>query len=312
VCTQTAESALSACQNAAEEVYNLAYGRCLNITDSSKKIACLAAAGEVQGDSNDECDAQRAARGQVCTELKDGAYDPDYRPVNFTKPNASKQNPYFPLNPRVYTYFSYEKPGDPPIEKDVVTVTKGTRVISGVTCRVIHDVVTDLTVGGKNGQKTEDTTDWYALDKDGNVWYFGEIAQQFENNILVGIDGSWTTDKDGAKPGYNMLADLQIGKVYRQEFALGEAEDMARVMGFVEGINNLPVDPWFIEKLIKSTHLTGDHVKFLHTRDFSALDPLSVLKEQYENKYYAPGFGVVLIIAPDGIIEVLENVEEVE
>jgi hypothetical protein len=64
-------------------------------------------------------------------------------------------------------------------------VTGETRQILGVTCRVVRDTVTDT-----GGNVTEDTTDWYAQAKDGNVWYFGEIAQQFEGGILVAIDGS--------------------------------------------------------------------------------------------------------------------------
>ena len=64
---------------------------------------------------------------------------------------------------------------------------------------------------------TEDTTDWYAQQDNGDVWYFGEIAQQFEDGILVGIEGSWTAGMDGAKPGLVMLANPKVGDVYRQE-----------------------------------------------------------------------------------------------
>jgi hypothetical protein len=239
VCEQTAAKAYTACTNATNEVFNLALCKCLNLPKQDQ-AACIADANTDKTNSNDECKAQKEARGFVCVELGGGAYELDYTKVNFTTPDSHHQNQYFPLIPMAYTYFSYDSKFNR-IEKDVVTVTNNTRNFDGVICRVIHDVVTDLTVGGKNGQKTEDTTDWYALDTLGNVWYFGEIAQQFENNILVGIDGSWTTGKDGARPGYNMLAKPKKGDVYRQEFALGEAEDMARVMGKVS-INEILVD----------------------------------------------------------------------
>jgi hypothetical protein len=308
-CYETADYALKACKNAADEVYNLDLGKCLNTSDTS----CLTYANKAQTDSYAECDLQKEARDKVCGFLGGVAYDPVYSPDKFTTPNdRSRANPYFPLTPKKYTYYSYDAPNTP-IERDVVTVTNTTRNISGVTCRVILDIVTALNPDG-TGQKTEDTTDWYALDKKGNVWYFGEIAQQFENNILVGIDGSWTTGKDGAKPGYNMLADPQPTRVYRQEFALGEAEDMARVMGkkaFKEIIKELTLDDFFKNRLL---HVIKLGTVLLHTQDFSALDPASVLEEdQWENKYYAPGLGAVLIIGPGGTpIEVLERVEEVE
>jgi hypothetical protein len=181
-------------------------------------------------------------------------------------------------------------------EKDVVTVTKQTRQILGVTCRVVRDIVTD-----PDGNVTEDTTDWYAQDVNGNVWYFGEIAQQFEDSVLVGIEGSWTAGKDGAKPGYIMLANPKIGDVYRQEFALGDAEDMARVVE--TGLSTIPLP----SGVSLPNGVTGP---YLHTQDFSALDPGSVLEGQYEDKYYAPGVGLVLTVPQDGtgIKEVLVSI----
>ena len=90
----------------------------------------------------------------------------------------------------------------------------------------------------EDGTPVEDTDDWYAQDLDGNVWYCGEIAQNFEvfegddpeEAELVDIEGSWKAGRDGALPGIVMLASPQAGDVYRQEVALGEAEDAARVI----------------------------------------------------------------------------------
>lgn len=323
-CYETADYALKACKNAADEVYNLALGRCENIPEGQQK-ACEKLAQQDKAASNDECTDQLKARNSVCKELGGGAYNPIIDPANFETPDISKQDPktYFPLKKGVYTYFSYKVDSTgvidtTAIEKDVVTVfdinqtdNPATRSILNVPCRVVHDVVTDLTVGGKDGQKTEDTTDWYALDKDGNVWYFGEIAQQFKDNALVGIDGSWTAGKDEAKPGYIMRANPKPGMVYRQEFALGEAEDMARV------VNNKVTDKE-IQDLVKGLPWPpiGITVKgpYLNTQDFSALDPASVLeKGQAENKYYAPGVGLFLVIGPGGSpIEVLDSVGPVK
>ena len=81
---------------------------------------------------------------------------------------------------------------------------------------------------------SEETIDWYAQDKDGNVWYFGENALEYEGGLIVGLGGSWMAGVDGAKPGIIMKAGRQIGDLYRQEFALGVAEDMAEILGLNE------------------------------------------------------------------------------
>jgi hypothetical protein len=171
-------------------------------------------------------------------------------------------------------------------------VTDGIREILGVPCRIVRDTFKDL-----DGTVTEDTTDWYAQAKDGNVWCFGEIAQQFEDGILVGIEGSWTAGVEGAKPGIIMdaLPGNHIGETYRQEFALGEAEDVAKIIELVGTLPTLPTGVDFPN---------GVHGPYLHTQDFSAREPRVV-----EDKYYAPGVGLVLTIAPDGTEEVLVSIE---
>jgi hypothetical protein len=288
-CSETSGYAKKACYNSANEAYNLALGKCENIAENEQDD-CEATAKEDLTLALEECNNQFDARQEVCKELGGGPYDPNIRIQDFVRNNL-RGNMYFPLTPATYTYMSYAPDGKV-TEKDVVKVTNKTRQILGVTCRVVRDIVTD-----PDGNVTEDTTDWYAQDVKGNVWYFGEIAQQFEDGILVGIEGSWTAGKDGAKPGYIMLDDPKKGDVYRQEFALGDAEDMGRVVKIQ--LSTLPPG-------VKLP--TGVHGPYLHTQDFSALDPGSVLEDQYEEKYYAPGVGLVLVIAPDGTKEVLVSI----
>ena len=61
-------------------------------------------------------------------------------------------------------------------EKVVVTVTNKTRVIAnGIEARVVRDVVTE------KGRPVEITDDWYAQDKDGNIWYLGESVRNYVN-----------------------------------------------------------------------------------------------------------------------------------
>lgn len=162
-------------------------------------------------------------------------------------------------------------------------------------------------------EKIEDTTDWFALNMNGDVWYFGEIALNYENGVISDIDGSWTAGVEGAKPGITMYfdPDARIGETYRQEFALSEAEDVATIVEIltdrkafealaqvqevldVLGLKNLP-------------DVFGDG-PFLHTKDFAPLEPGVV-----EDKYYASGIGNILIVKLDPDTEEIEEMEVLE
>lgn len=61
------------------------------------------------------------------------------------------------------------------------------------------------------------------------MWYFGEATSQLKNGMVVGMKGAWQGGVDQAKPGIAMKANPMIGDSYRQEFALGDAEDAATV-----------------------------------------------------------------------------------
>jgi hypothetical protein len=291
-CAETSTLAQTACYKAAAEAYNLALGTCENRPEGEQST-CEREATHEQAHARGECDDQYQARQDVCEELGGGPYNPPIVPGNFVDPGNSPQHPYFPLHPRTYTYKSFLNGTGKAIEQDVVQVTNKTQDILGISCRVVRDIVTDV----ETNLVTEDTTDWYALDKQGTVWYCGEIAQQYEDGILVSIDGSWRADKEGAKPGQIMLANPQAGDVYRQEFALSEAEDVARVIGKVQ-LSILQQTYPVLNKLPDSLQKTD--LELLHTQDFSALEPGSVLENQYEDKYYAPGVGLILTIANDG------------
>lgn len=169
-------------------------------------------------------------------------------------------NPYWPMSPGTTTVFE----GDG--ERIVVEVTDYTRVVMGVVTTVVRDRAYD------KGSLIEDTLDWYAQDRWGNVWYFGEETTEYEDGKPVSTAGSWEAGVDGALPGIVMLADPQIGDVYRNEFYAGEAEDLAKV---VERGGAIEVP-------------AGAFSDTLVTEDWTPLEP-----DQLERKTYAPGVGVV-------------------
>ena len=191
-------------------------------------------------------------------------------PADFT---TKIDNPYFPLAPddqpgRRWVYQSAE-------ERIVVTVTDQTKDIQGITARVITDVVTQRDGGGF----VEVTKDWYAQDKDGNVWYLGEDTKEYENGKVASTKGSWEHGVDGAQAGVIMPADPQPGLVYRQEYYKGEAEDRAKV----------------IRLDAKVSVPAGTFDNALETEDSTPLEPGLV-----ERKFYAKGVGHVLRTTEDG------------
>jgi hypothetical protein len=132
-------------------------------------------------------------------------------------------NRYFPLPVGRKLIYTGIKDGQ--TQTDVVTVTDQKKVILGVTTTVVHDKAThDATV-------LEETFDYYAQDKQGNVWYLGEDTTHFLPNGKADTSGSFIAGVDGAQPGLIMEANPQIPDSYRQECSAGQAEDTAWIVG---------------------------------------------------------------------------------
>ncbi len=143
---------------------------------------------------------------------------PEFDPANFV---TGVTHPYFPLVPG--TVATFKEGSGPGAETVVVEVLTATKSILGIAATVVRDRVY------VDGQLVEDTDDWYAQDKDGNVWYLGEAVLNYENGQLVDTNGSWEAGVAGAKAGIQMLAEPETGESYYQEYAVGIAEDEARV-----------------------------------------------------------------------------------
>jgi hypothetical protein len=196
-------------------------------------------------------------------------YNPEIEAEDFV---AGVNNPYLPLVPgQVMRYRTTTAEGN---ENVTITITHDTKVILGVTCMVVHDVVT------VEGNITEDTWDWYAQDKEGSVWYFGEDTKKWENGVMS-TEGSWEAGVDGAKPGIVMWAvpGDHVSEIYRQEYRKDVAEDKAEVLGLNETV----------------TTLYGTFSNCVKTKDYSDLEP-----DVVENKYFAPGVGNVLTVTVKG------------
>jgi hypothetical protein len=193
-----------------------------------------------------------------------GAYAPHIVPADFS---STVDNPFFPLRPGMrWDYKSTSKDGT---ETTTVTVTTNTRTIMGIPCVEVRDTVL------LNGALLEDTLDWYAQDRDGTVWYFGEDTKEYEHGKVTTTKGSWVGGVNGAQPGILMPAQPIIGDRYRQEYLRGDAEDTAQALAANETAK-VPA---------------GSYDGMLQTVETTALEPAAL-----EHKYYARGVGPVLTV----------------
>jgi hypothetical protein len=175
-------------------------------------------------------------------------------------------NPWFPLRPGTTYVYRGVKDGQP--SRDVLVVTRATKTIQGVACTVVRD---RLFLRDRLEERTED---WYAQDKTGNVWYFGEAtAELYRNGSVRSTEGSWQAGVDGARAGVFMPAHPQPGQSGRQEYYRGHAEDHFRVLSLAAHVGT---------PAVSSKHA-------LLTREWTPLEPGVI-----DHKLYVRGIGTVL------------------
>ena len=193
---------------------------------------------------------------------------PGFDPNNFV---AVIDNPYYPLPVGRTLVYSGLKDGQ--TQRDTVTVTNRTKVILGVTATVVSDIA------DHDGTVLERTSDWFAQDRQGNVWYLGEDTVHYLAHGKADTSGSWEAGVNGAEPGIVMEANPQIPDSYRQEYLVGEAEDTA----------------WIVDR--------GTTIRVPYGRVTNALTTLEATRLEpgaYDQKIYGPGIGIVSELAITG------------
>jgi hypothetical protein len=181
-------------------------------------------------------------------------------------------NPWFPLTPgKVYEYRG-EKDGKPAV--DVLRVTRRHRTILGIRATVIADRM-DL-----SGRLAERTSDWYAQDKRGNVWYLGESTATLDaHGKTISREGSWQAGVAGARAGVYMPAHPAVGVTGRQEYYKGHAEDQFKVLSLRARVHT---------PAVSST-------RALLTQETTRLEPGAV-----DHKLYVRGIGTAIEQAVKG------------
>ena len=148
---------------------------------------------------------------------KPKVWSPNVDPARFV---SVVSNRYFPLTPG--RSYRYDEIGG--TESFRVEVTYETKTILGVTTIVVKEIHTEA------GQVVETAENWFAQDRNGNVWYFGEATREFVDGKIVSTAGSWEAGVNGAVPGIIMKGQPFPGDIYFQEYAPGVAEDLASVL----------------------------------------------------------------------------------
>ena len=293
-CQRTAWYMFQSCQAELIEEKFEAVANCINVEDRRE---CIKEARAELKENTGECRDVQEARHDACHILDERAYrldpllDPDIEFIDPDDvPDMYAPNPYVSIEAG-HTYVL--RAGEEEEELVVVHVTDEAREIQDVLCRVVVDIVVEVSSedGPTEYEVVEVTQDWFAQDETGNVYYCGEIAQNFEDGVLRDLEGSFESGRDFAKAGILIKAFPMVGKAHRSEFLLGDAEDIVRY----EDLATNPTAEEGGENPAFPCGMTG----CLKTFDFAPIDP-----ESTEYKYYLPGTGFVLAVAmEDGEID---------
>jgi hypothetical protein len=223
----------------------------------------LAAAALVVGGGAVQAGAAPAPNGQRT--FKSGAgpgWPRTLHPNDFV---ARVDNPRFPLKPGS-SWFYRGLEGKTHMS-DRMRVRHKRKKILGVQATIVHDVVS------KHGKPREVTNDWYAQDRDGNVWYFGENTKELDRHgHVTSREGSFKAGRDGARPGVLFPGHPRVGQTARQEYYKGHAEDHFKVLD--------------TSARVKTPYVSSRHA--VETKEWTPLEPGIV-----EHKYYVRGVGDV-------------------
>ena len=197
-------------------------------------------------------------------------YRPVIVPADFTH---LVRHPYFPLVPGTTAIFSEQYGREK--RENRITVSRETKTIMGVKCVVVQDTVT------LDGVMKEDARTYFAQDKLGAVWFFGEAAKEYLSFGRVSTVGSWEAGIHGAQPGIVMPARPTVG-----EYLANVAEDIGQIAALGEAM----------------TVPFGAFTGCVRTREWSMLDSGT------SRKWYAKGVGLIRAESTDGEISTLISV----
>lgn len=288
-CTATAKSQFLACRNEVMDDFYSERAVCIQVLDDEERKECEKDATDTRKEGEELCGDQLQARRDLCDAIGEDRYDPNFDPSLFDDDfnNLTSPNPYYPL--QIGNIWEYESDE----EVNRVEVLNETKLIEGVTCIVVNDLVVN------DDGSSEDTDDWFGHRKDGSVDYCGEEVKDFEtfpgdNPLipeLVSIEGSFKVGRDGDLAGTIFPGAPVEGSTYRQEFSVGNAEDAATILSTSYGYGSDPDLDQFVPQGL--AELMCENNDCVVTREFTPIEP-----DVFERKYYANGIGLFLEVNP--------------
>lgn len=186
-------------------------------------------------------------------------------PGNFVQ---TVDNLYWPLVSGTTFSYAWEGSGGAAMTEEVEVLLE-TRTVNGVEATVVRSQVF------RESALVAESSDWFAQDKDGNVWYMGKDAYRYVNFQKQKDPSSWESGVDGALAGLYMPAEPAVGDYYYQAYDKGEVQDVAEVVALSQDVQ-VPA---------------GVFKECVEIRETTPLD-LDVL----ENRYFCPGVGIVLTV----------------
>jgi hypothetical protein len=194
--------------------------------------------------------------------------------------SATITNPYFPLSQLGSKIFEGEdtdpESGDTIPTRLESTVLPDTIVVGGVTVTVLEEKAYE------DGELVEVAYDYFAQHTNGDVYYFGERVDNYEDGELKDHAGQWLHGEDGATAGIYIGANPAVGVTYEQELAPGIAEDKSEVLAIGESV----------------TVPAGTYNDCVRTRDYTPLEP-----GINETKWHCRGAGLVKETGADSVNE---------
>lgn len=151
----------------------------------------------------------------------------EFNPKNFSNSTAVN-NKLFPLKPGTFLASegkAKDAEGDEETLRIEVTTTGLTKKIGDIDTVVVF--VNDFA----DGELVETELAFYAQDNDGNVWYFGEYPEEYEDGNFLGAK-DWIHGIKEAKAGLFMKANPAVGdpSYYQGWGPAVEWDDFSRVV----------------------------------------------------------------------------------
>jgi hypothetical protein len=130
----------------------------------------------------------------------------EFDSTNFDETSINITNEWLPLKP--LTRYVYEgttvEDGVTFAHRIIITTTDFIKVIGGVNCVVSWDL------DYSDGELAEAELAFFAQDKTGNVWRFGEYPVEYEEGKIVDIP-CWIHGIEGSIAGIEMYANPKVG-----------------------------------------------------------------------------------------------------